>query len=523
MSQQHHRIKKQILELQLSSQQGAVELQNKVSEIYYKKIIPLIDSYCSQFSSPDTIHRIKRLEFNLDPIDINNLEEDLVKNIETQIQQQLVPAIRHSASLVSTQSQLERLRYFIQTGTVPWWSEPVSLQVLATDCDRLITTSPDSVKHLLVESCQNEQYLKRIIYQFPNQILLKLTHLLSASESNFIENYYSDLKILLIQIEALQAIPSAQLRLEQWQGLFLILLNHINQPIDKVKFTRKMLLHIATRLNLNYAFLINSLLEATQIIQRQNIQQPNSPLKSKLPVILSQIAKPLQTGNLSPEASLTQRLNQLQHYDADFQIGSEEKQSIQELTNDVKKTKDKFNNSSLPPVSINTFSDLDELYINNSGLIILAPFLNRFFETIGLVSEQNFINSQLAERAVLILQYLVDGTTDIPESILSLNKVLCGLDLLEPIEAYLEITNQEQTESENILTAVIHHWSILKNTSIDGFRRAFLQRKGKLSQRDGSWLLQVERETYDILLDHIPWSISVIKLSWMDELIYVEW
>ncbi|NEN93610.1 MAG: hypothetical protein F6K48_33950, partial [Okeania sp. SIO3H1] len=173
--------------------------------------------------------------------------------------------------------------------------------------------------------------------------------------------------------------------------------------------------------------------------------------------------------------------------------------------------------------SVNNFSDSDEIYIRNAGLILLWPFLKRFLLKIGLVQENLFINITSAERAATLLQYIVDNSIEIPEYILPLNKILCGIDLLEPIDTNLEITKQEITECEYLLSAVIQNWSILKNTSIEGFRKAFLQRKGILKIRDGSYLLQVERETYDILLDRIPWSIKVVKLPWMNNILYVEW
>ncbi|MGK7914342.1 MAG: contractile injection system tape measure protein, partial [Prochloraceae cyanobacterium] len=169
------------------------------------------------------------------------------------------------------------------------------------------------------------------------------------------------------------------------------------------------------------------------------------------------------------------------------------------------------------------FSDSEEIYIYNSGLVLLWPFLPRIFASLKLIQKGHFVNSESAERAVLILQYLVDAATEIPEHLLLLNKILCGLDFLEPIAANLEITEPQRDECEHLLSAVISNWSILKNTSIEGFRHAFLQREGILKVRNGSWLLQVKQETYDVLLDRLPWSISVVKLPWMNELLHVEW
>ncbi|NEN96953.1 MAG: hypothetical protein F6K50_15865, partial [Moorea sp. SIO3I7] len=78
MNQQRHIIKKQIIELNLSSQQGAFELQNEVSRLYRYKVLPLIDNLFNQFSDLDTIHRINTLEIDLGNIDINNLEQELI-------------------------------------------------------------------------------------------------------------------------------------------------------------------------------------------------------------------------------------------------------------------------------------------------------------------------------------------------------------------------------------------------------------------------------------------------------------
>ena len=59
--------------------------------------------------------------------------------------------------------------------------------------------------------------------------------------------------------------------------------------------------------------------------------------------------------------------------------------------------------------------------------------------------------------------------------------------------------------------------------SIAGFRGTFLLRQGILGQRDGAWLLRVERETYDIVLERFPWSVDWVKLPWMEAPLRVEW
>lgn len=163
----------------------------------------------------------------------------------------------------------------------------------------------------------------------------------------------------------------------------------------------------------------------------------------------------------------------------------------------------------------------DGIYINNAGLILLHPFLPRFFETLGISKEEEILQP---ERALSLLYYLTTGQTKIPEYELVLPKILCEFPLLMPVPADFKITKNEINEASALLEAVIKHWEVLRNTTPDGLRGTFLLRPGKLSQKeDGDWLLQVESRTFDVLLEHLPWGISMIKLPWMKNMLWVEW
>jgi hypothetical protein len=155
--------------------------------------------------------------------------------------------------------------------------------------------------------------------------------------------------------------------------------------------------------------------------------------------------------------------------------------------------------------------------------VLLWPFLGRFFERLGLITENRFQDDTVVQRAVGLLHYLATEETELPEYRLPLAKVLCGMEpeavfLLEP-----PLSAEELDECGLLLSAVIEHAPILRNMSIAGFRGTFLLRQGILSQRDGAWLLRVERETYDIVLERFPWSVDWIKLPWMTAPLRVEW
>ena len=161
--------------------------------------------------------------------------------------------------------------------------------------------------------------------------------------------------------------------------------------------------------------------------------------------------------------------------------------------------------------------------IGNAGQVLAAAYLPRLFEVLGLVVEGRFVTEEAALRASHLLQFLVDGRADAAEHELPLNKLLCGLDLRQPVPAGIDITDQERQTIENMLRAIIAHWGALGSTSVAGLREAFLQRPGLLRQQGDAWQLKVEKKTLDILLEKLPWGFSVIRHPWMPQALMVDW
>ena len=168
-------------------------------------------------------------------------------------------------------------------------------------------------------------------------------------------------------------------------------------------------------------------------------------------------------------------------------------------------------------------SPLDIAYVDDAGLALLAPFLTTFFETLDLTSEGAFVDREAHGRAVLLTRFLATGTVDVPEPNLALAALLCGWPGTEPLPRRLTLTDVETAETTTLMTSVIEHWVALKNTSPDGLRRTFLLRDGKLERQPRQWHLTVDRHGVDVLVDTLPWGISVISLPWMSTPLFVSW
>ncbi|MFZ3018173.1 MAG: contractile injection system tape measure protein [Gallionella sp.] len=165
----------------------------------------------------------------------------------------------------------------------------------------------------------------------------------------------------------------------------------------------------------------------------------------------------------------------------------------------------------------------EEIYIANAGMVLATPYLPQLFRMLDLTEGTKFKDERSAERAIHLLQFMVNESCDSPEFLLSLNKLLCGVPTGVPIVREIELLQQEKDAIEGMLNGIIRNWTILGNTSVQGLRESFLQRSGRLQLKEDNWHLKVEPKGIDVLLDRLPWSFALIKHPWMRRPIYVEW
>lgn len=162
---------------------------------------------------------------------------------------------------------------------------------------------------------------------------------------------------------------------------------------------------------------------------------------------------------------------------------------------------------------------------NDAGLVLLHPFLSRLFDAAGIAPAGTLeLPEAVLPRAAAMLHWLANGREEIYEFELTTIKVLLGLapDSVLLVDAGL-ISEADRAEAEALLTAAISHWDALGNTSVSALRMSFLQRRGLLRDIGSGWQLQVEPESFDLLLGKLPWGISIVRLPWMTKPIFTDW
>lgn len=178
----------------------------------------------------------------------------------------------------------------------------------------------------------------------------------------------------------------------------------------------------------------------------------------------------------------------------------------------------------------------DSLFIENAGLVLLKPFLPQLFANLNLLNKANNWNEAESQmEAMYILHFMITNTFEVTEDQLFLAKLLTGWDVNEPVEmpsTILGISTQNfeaieavlRKEQDDLLAFIRQNWRPMRNASWAGLQRDFLSRSGILTKTDErNYTLKVDEGALDVLLPHKNWGIGIIKYSWMECMINVEW
>lgn len=177
-------------------------------------------------------------------------------------------------------------------------------------------------------------------------------------------------------------------------------------------------------------------------------------------------------------------------------------------------------------VNIHTWKEPEFVSAPNAGLVLIAPWFPRLFGMLGFLNEEkkDFKDTESRIRAIFVLQYLIFSCEkEYKEPELAFNRILVSCPFTVPLPRLLELTEVEKDTAESMLKGVKGNWQKMQNTSINGFQQSFINRSGRLEQQENKWMLTVEKKAFDMLLDSLPWSYSLIRFPWLKKQIDVIW
>lgn len=502
-----HVIKKQVLEV-IQKGYSNNHLEELSTNLHYK-IIPVFQQVFDNFSNDNKTIRIDKLEIDLGIISRkdyerefeNYVKEALTSKLESMELNSLYNDAENSFENVSiTDSKLDIIVFFLKSGVLPWWTKSTAVGNLDTIFEDVLDSCANDIKTIIKSEIHNIVFIKRLINQFSETIINNI--LLMLAEDKF------EINVLIADLFRLKLHKNfINVNHNYYRNkLYLYLFNAAGSSktiASGKELLRDIIYDLSFDFNVNY----------TKLIEDLKIETPSE-------------FSTLFTEFVSDEFNGSKFIDNIRILEIprEKKINSKNDPEILRNKNDKETLRNK-NVSEILNYKNEEASEniIEEYFVENSGLVILYPYILKFFSKRNLLNENDFRDLESNIKAVHLLQYIASGEFNLFEHYLVLNKLLCGMDINFPVERSVEINHHDTAEADSLMHSVIKNWDVIKNTSLNGFREAFLKRDGILINKEDKWILKVERKSYDILFEKIPWSFSVIKFPWMKKILYVEW
>ena len=486
---QTHRIGRQTIHLAVSRRADAFAVQAEMGRQFWAAAAPALERLFDRLASPDQLVELDLLDLNLGRFSEQEIESGaFVGRLVGLVEAAILEKTSQKTTAENSKKPLaegffDRWIFFLENGWLPFHQSPPSVEIWEEAVLKILAANSWAVVRLRVLMQKNEAARRRLARQFDPVFLKKMIVVVVARSVEKWMNLLDSLRFSLKIGRKTSASPFSERFLET---VFLETLFEKTMVEEDWSGEAE---------NLLAAFFSKK----EMAVSRSFFEKTAAENAARLPVLTAFFSKKMESS---------------------------------EVENDV------FEKENLPRLEIKTDLDFSkkeatatEIFVRQAGIVLLHPFLPRFFEKMGLKNDAPteptdwFRDRAAQEKAVALLDFLAFAKAERSlESELSLPKMLCGLPLNWPLDRREFLTKKEKREAEKLLRAVVEHWGALGKASPDGLREGFLQRDGKLwKSANSTWQLQVERRTLDLLLDRLPYGIGLVKLSWMPDFLQVNW
>lgn len=508
MNKNTHSIQRVFLEIDTHSMAMANSIKNNLTMFIEKELVPILEKEFDSIENTNNhIVQIEKLEIEInsdtDKIDVFFSNSEAKNNLKIQIESKIHKALselktttkkdenRLEISTISPQDKdIKTLLYFIENGSMPWW---ISKGEEILFFDKIISENLNKDSFCIpFRKLIDQKYIqKRIINQFSNyEIIFFGTAFINSVIDRKTLSRNGLLKILDNE--------SYDFKVLFWQLIFEVWTD--KKYADLISFYYK-----------NQTLFLSKKLSPELFIQSLKIFLPldydqEKVRKMKEDYLISEKTKLTIVPNISNKKEKES-------------ITNENEKASDLVTEKRLKNEDLINNNE--DDFLEESNDFKSCYVQNAGLIILHPFIKELLKNCSVIDDNNVFTDKVL--AAHILHYTATKRENDYEHTMLFEKFLCGIPVQQSIQREVKIDDKHKQHIEEMLDSVVFHWSALKNTSTAVLRSEFLQREGKLDWSESNPKLTMERKTQDLLLEKIPWNISIVKILWIEKLIYTQW
>ncbi|SHF18406.1 hypothetical protein SAMN05443144_10656 [Fodinibius roseus] len=490
------------MDLHLAERSKADPIRDRVSTICREQIIPALSEICDKLTENQEQLFLNRLELDLGVIPEDELEQVLVSKLVDTFEEQIKELILNSdidsgmASLTgkkeqgedsTSRSRVDVLMHYFRRGTIPWWCPYPGTDIRGW-IEEQFSEDARSFLSAIERELGSPAVRGRVIRHFSDA---QFRRLFEARQLTEVFRFYESVR------QAVRSEPGQTSR--SWKTIRNVFLDAL---LERVGGTG-----------------------SSPSTPSSSGSQPLSDAQKKR-VVAGAVYLLVEEQGLSRkiiDAIISDGPPGISLFSDDEWERAFDEFDSSSGSRPADTTKDPPPKADIPSGPTGAKEEDQFIEIQNAGLVLVWPYLNKLFEHLDFVEEGAFVSDPATHRAVHLLHFIAAGHEEGEEHKWPLNKLLCGLEPEGLVPEDIELSDREKEEAVAMVKSTIDHWKALKNTSVGGFRETFLQRQGILRSDPHGWKVEIERITYDILLDKLPWPISVINLPWNEEVIHVQW
>lgn len=481
-----HRIQRQVVELSLGEGFPMHATQDVFARAFQEELLPELNAVFDRIADATQLLRLDRLEIDLGTIASSDWRPELRRRLGVELAEKLSVyrpesrAAREASAEPGTAEPLRQFLYFLRQGRLPWWGEREAAQWGANLSDQMLG-SPALRALLLAEGDARWRLIDAIDDARLGSIVARWSGVPQAAE----------LRALL---EPANAVAQASRRWRRcfWRQVMDAVLENV-LPARGVELLRTLLLARAN----------------------PHADSPSAPARTER----SDAPDAAAPGGLRIEllpAPWSEWLSEAQRAETPSQPASDVRaKAADDRVIHLASARAKSRETRGP-----LKQDEEAIYLPGAGVVLLHPFLETLFRDRGLLAGQAFLDEEARERAVHLLGLLTFGRDEVAEYDLVTAKLLCGFALERPVAPAL-LDDDDKRACDELLGAVLKHWTALRSSSRDWLRAQFFLRDGKLERVDEGFRLTVERRAQDVLISRLPWGLGVIGFPWLKEKIFV--
>ncbi|MEP1791493.1 contractile injection system tape measure protein, partial [Reichenbachiella sp.] len=193
-------IKTQTWEIKVDDESIASALQHELGGMNENTIVPLLEKACNELIPDLDVVRLNKMELDLGQVSYEQFHSELPEKVYDTFHKALAKALSDATSdtaagvdvISASGSQLNLLRYFLSTGTFPWWASKQNDIDLDMIVEEALVSDYRQLQAIIKKGIPSLYFRRRLASYFSLKSLFSVIDMMDPSQSETIEVLYKE-------------------------------------------------------------------------------------------------------------------------------------------------------------------------------------------------------------------------------------------------------------------------------------------------------------------------------------------